>query len=97
MTYRNPLVESGEYERVFVAEVEVGDLIGQYGDLAITDVTPYPGERVLLTIGGLDRVSLRRDTTLLVKQKCERCRRFFSDENPPHTPGVCVSCAEPTE
>lgn len=64
----NPLVESGEYVPVYACEVEPGDLLAAYGDAEVTDVTPIPwGERVTLTLGGLDRITLKRQTTLLVK------------------------------
>lgn len=68
MTYVNPLVESGEYERVYAGDIEPGAILAAYGDARVSWVTPYPGERVsfgLVDVPG--GATYRRDSVLLVK------------------------------
>lgn len=60
------MVESGEYERVFAAEVEPGDMLAAYDDAEVTETTSR-GERVTLAIAGVGSANYGRGTTLLVK------------------------------
>lgn len=61
----NPLVASGEYVRVYAAEVEVGDILGT-GD-CVSGVHPAGGERVTIFTDAGAFLTYRRAATLLIK------------------------------
>lgn len=70
MTETNPLVESGEYERVYACELAPGDVIP--GGLSVVDVESvivYRGapQRIAVSWSDGTRSVFRRETTVLVK------------------------------